>query len=267
MPELPEVEHAAGVVRRALKGRSVVEAIATATRVFRGGDRKTFAKDLRGQPFSKVERRGKWMLIEFDKAAIASHLGMTGAWIRLAKGDALPSHVRATLVLDDESRLVYRDPRLFGRLVVGERKDLETALAIDELGPDPLHDGVDAKKLFAAFAKTSRPVRVVLLDQTVLAGVGNILATEALFFAKIDPARAAKSITEKETRVIAKGVEKAVKRGIERFDGKYLHEGSHVKNPFVVYDRAGEPCPRCKTLFVKQTIGGRTSTACPNCQR
>ncbi len=110
-------------------------------------------------------------------------------------------------------------------------------------------------------------MRVVLLDQTVLAGVGNILATEALFFAKIDPGRSAKTITAKEARAIARGVEKAVANGIASFEGKYLREGGDVVNPFVVYDRAGEPCPRCKTPFAKQTIGGRTSTSCPSCQR
>jgi formamidopyrimidine-DNA glycosylase len=266
MPELPEVEHAAGVIRRALRGRAIVEARAPASRVFRGGERRAFLGELRGQRFVGVERRGKWLLIDLEATSLASHLGMTGAWIYLANGDAAPSHVRASLLLDDGSTLVYRDPRLFGRLAVGPRGDLEARLAIAELGPDPLHDGVDAKALQKIFARTSRPVRVVLLDQTVLAGVGNILATEALFFAKVDPGRAAKTMTSAETRAIARGVEKAVRRGIGGFDGKYLHAGE-IENPFIVYDRAGEPCPRCKTSLEKRTIAGRTSTSCPSCQR
>jgi formamidopyrimidine-DNA glycosylase len=267
MPELPEVEHAASVVRSALRGRVIVEARPTATRVFRGGDRAAFARELRGRRFRRVERRGKWLLIELEGVTIASHLGMTGSWVPLSPGDATPSHVRATLALDDDSRLAYRDPRLFGRLVVGARAELEAKLGIDTLGPDPHRDGVDAKLLHAHLSRSARPVRVALLDQTLLAGVGNILATEALYFAKIDPARRARTITATEARAIARGVEKAVARGIASFEGQYLHEGKHVANPFVVYDRAGEPCPRCKTRLEKRTIGGRASTACPRCQR
>jgi formamidopyrimidine-DNA glycosylase len=215
----------------------------------------------------RVARRGKWLLVELDGVAIASHLGMTGSWIRLAKDERAPSHVRASLFLDDDSALVYRDPRLFGRLAVGPRAELEQRLGITELGPDPLHDGVDPKALHRHFARSARAVRVVLLDQTVLAGVGNILATEALFFAKIDPGRSAKTISSVEARAIARGVEKAVARGIASFEGKYLHGGGDVENPFLIYGRAGEPCPRCKTPLEKHTIAGRTSTSCPRCQR
>lgn len=268
MPELPEVEHAARFLRRVLRGRYVVEAKAPASRVFRGGDRSAFGRDLRGKHFERVERRGKWLLLEFEgHVTIASHLGMTGKWMRLLEGDPVPDHVRATLSLDDGARILYRDPRLFGRLMVGPRDRLRTCSAIAELGPDPLRDGVDVARLADVMSRSKRAVRVVLLDQTVLAGVGNILATEALFFAKVDPARPARSITRSEAGAIARGIEKAVERGMASFEGKYLREAGGIENPFVVYDRAGEPCPRCRTVLVKRTIGGRASTSCPRCQR
>lgn len=269
MPELPEVEHAARTLRRWLAEGPIVRAHAGATRLFRAGDHRAFERALPGRRLDRVERRGKLLLLFFDgDVGLLSHLGMTGAWVRRLPSET-PAHSHARLELGGGVVLHYCDPRRFGRLEVHRAADLPALPAVVALGPDPVVDGIEVAALHAALSRTSRAVKVVIMDQAVLAGLGNIYATEALFRARIHPARPASSLSKREVRRIAEGIEASLAEALARTEDEivYLSSGGLVHNPFLVYDRAGEPCPRCRRALEKTTLGGRTSAYCGRCQR
>jgi formamidopyrimidine-DNA glycosylase len=270
MPELPEVEQAARTLRAWLTGLPIVRVEAPASRIFRGGDRAAFLEALPGRSLARVERRGKILLLAFDgDVGLLSHLGMTGRWSRRAAGEPAPPHSRARLELGDGSAVHYGDPRMFGRLAVHRAAELPALPEVVALGPDPLVDGIDPARLRAAFARTARAVKPALLDQAILAGVGNIYATEALFRARVHPAREARSLKVREVARLAEGILGAFADALARVDGEaqYLWSGERAENPYAVYDRAGEPCPRCSRAIEALTLGGRTSAYCPRCQK
>jgi formamidopyrimidine-DNA glycosylase len=137
------------------------------------------------------------------------------------------------------------------------------------LGPDPLHDGIDPARLAAALARSRLPVKVRIMDQAILAGVGNIVASEACFRAHVDARRRASSLSRAEVRRLAGGVLATVRETIAREEGPeiaYVEEGA--ENPFLVYGRAGEPCPSCRRGRIRRLVqAGRSTYLCPRCQR
>lgn len=270
MPELPEVEHAARALRAWLTGVAIVRVEAPASPVFRGGDRGAFRRALAGRTLQRVERRGKLLLLTLDEGVgLLSHLGMTGKWLRSEGTGAPVHHSRARLVLAGGSVVHYADPRMFGRLAVHPADALLELPEVRALGPDPVLDGVDVEALHAALHATRRPVKVALLDQRILAGIGNIYATEALFRARLHPAREGRSLTRADTARLVKALDAVLAEALGRLGEEiaYLSDGAHVDNPFAVYDRAGEPCPSCRRVLSKATIGGRTSAFCARCQK
>lgn len=267
MPELPEVEIASRQLRSWAKGKLVIEARAPRTRVIRGQSPQRFAQ-LAGHHLLDVERTGKWMLLEFDGGeALLSHLGMTGKWIRRRRDDAPPSHVRATLLLDDGSALDYRDLRLFGRLVRGTAQELKARPPLSKLGPDPL-SGIDTQRLYETLRRTRRSLKEALMDQRTLAGLGNIQVSEALHRAKLHPERLGVSLTPEETGRLARAIDESLHATLDGEDSDepitYVEEGG--ENIFLVYDRAGQPCRTCRTPIERIVQGGRSTYFCPHCQ-
>jgi formamidopyrimidine-DNA glycosylase len=280
VPELPEVEVAARNLRRWMSGRLVRAADADATAVVRPAGPRALAT-LAGVRARSVDRVGKNLLLTFargrgakDLVGLWSHLGMTGKWLRRAPGAAPPRFSHARLALDDGSVVHYCDMRRFGRLrvVPGARFDDIPRLAA--LGPDPLRDGVDAAKLHARLARVRLPIKVALLDQTVLAGVGNIQASEACFRARLDPRRPAASLTRAEVGRLARAILASIKYTLARFsragadagDGDIVYvEENRRANPFKVYGRAGAPCPRCGAPIHRIVQAQRSTFFCPAC--
>jgi formamidopyrimidine-DNA glycosylase len=275
MPELPEVEIAARNLRRWAEGRRVEAAQAdpAARRLFRPGSASGFVRAVAGRTVQSVRRTGKHLLVTLSgepPLGIASHLGMTGKWVRRAPGEPPPSHSRARLLLEDGAVLHYRDPRLFGRLRLVPGARFAEVPEVAALGPDPLEAGVDPERLAAALSRTRRPVKVAMLDQRLLPGVGNIQASEALFRARLDPRRRASSLSRAEVRRLADAVLASVKEAIAREDGPevaYVEEAG-AENPFAVYARDGERCPRCRRSRIRRIVQAQRSTFyCPRCQR
>lgn len=264
MPELPEVEYARKNLQRWLRGGTVVAARAFDAVVMRPRAPRTLSRDLRGRRVERVERRGKWLRISLSgDAFLFSHLGMTGRWVkRDATGEARVPWERARIDVERRGRRVrvsYVDPRKFGRLVFAK----EDIAAWRALGPDPLSHGIDATKLAAAFARRGRrSIKEALMDQSLLAGIGNIQATEALWRARIDPRSKAGALTARHVGAIVRGLRWTIDRtlaDLEAGDG-----GSD--DPFAVYGHARQPCPRCGTTLVRTVLGGRSTTYCPGCQ-
>ena len=267
MPELPEVEIASRQLRSWLEGRRIVAARAEKSRVIRGQAQQRFAS-LAGRELVGIERKGKWMLLAFDGGeGLISHLGMTGKWVRRGRGDPRPAHARATLELSDGNAVDYRDPRLFGRLVRGKLARLLELPAIRALGPDPLED-IDLGRLHRLLSRTRRSLKEALMDQRVLAGLGNIQVSESLHRARLDPRRPGLSMTPEETKRLADAIGESLRATLSDEDSPepitYVEEGG--ENTFLVYDREGQPCFTCRTPVARIVQGGRSTFFCPHCQ-
>ena len=267
MPELPEVEIASRQLRSWLEGRRIVSARAERSRVIRGQTQARFG-GLVGRRLEGIERFGKWMLLSFDGGeGLISHLGMTGKWVRRRAQEPRPSHVRASLTLEDGHAVDYRDMRLFGRLIRGKASELRASEALRALGPDPL-EGIDVDRLHAALSRTRRSMKEALMDQRTLAGLGNIQVSESLHRAGIDPQRPAQTMTWQETERLADSIGASLRSTLADEDSPepitYVEEGG--ENVFLVYDRAGQPCTTCGTAIERIVQGGRSTFYCPSCQ-
>ncbi len=268
MPELPEVEIGARNLRRWIRGARIERVVVPATRVIRGSTPQAIARALRGRAVSSVDRRGKWLRLVLDDGTRAfSHFGMSGKWVRRSGDDAL-AHERLRIDAargEKRTSVRYVDPRMFGRFVVA-RDDIDEWTC---LGPDPLVDGVDAKTRARALEGRRKTIKEALMDQTVLAGIGNIQATEALWRAKIDPRARADALDRRAVASLARAIRWTIDRTLEVETGPeitYVEEAG-APNPVVVYGRAGEPCPRCDATLDRIVLGGRTTVLCPRCQR
>jgi len=268
MPELPEVEVARRNLSSWLDGKRIARAKVEATRIARGGSPRAIERMLDGKRVASVERRGKWLRILLDGGAILySHLGMSGKWVARDASDGKLPHERARIDAARGRSVRYVDPRMFGRLVAapGGEEIAEWAA----LGPDPLAGGLSPKALAARLTRRSGPIKAALLDQSLAAGVGNIQATEALWRAKIHPLRPANALAPAEARRLVDGIHASIEETLAKQSGPeitYVEEAG-AENPFLVYDRAGQPCPRCRTKLTRIVVAGRGTVFCPRCQR
>jgi formamidopyrimidine-DNA glycosylase len=274
VPELPEVEIAARNLRAWAEGRRIeaVEIEDKARRMIRPLTPAALAKALTGRSVNSIRRVGKQLLITLgdgEPLGLLSHLGMTGKWLRRAPGEEPPSHSRARLRLEGGEVLHYRDPRLFGRLRLVPGARFEELPDIAALGPDPLEAGIDPVRLRAALSRTTRSIKVALLDQRICAGVGNIYAAEALFRARVDPRRKARALKPLEVKRLADGVLASMRQAIRDQESPeivYVEEGG--ENRFQVYGRAKERCPRCRKAAIRRIVQAQRSTFfCPSCQK
>lgn len=242
MPELPEVEIMARQLRRRLVGRQVRRVEVT--------DRKLRVDGalLVGQQIEGVRRRGKFLVLDFtgDRHLLV-HLRMSG-WFEFSR----PARYRLALDLDGAA-VYFEDPRRFGVAEVLSNGALERRLA--RLGPEPFDGALDRLQ------RTRRPVKVALLDQTLVAGVGNIYANEALWRARIDPRRAAARLSSRQLDHLRRALVTVMRRAIA------LGPAIFARQTFAVYERAGQPCRRCDATIRRILLGQRGTYFCPRCQR
>ena len=267
MPELPEVEYARVSLEHWLRG-ATIESIEVGDGRILDGSAARLQRSLVGERVRAVDRRGKWLRVALEHGALFSHLGMTGKWVRVKPTETRRfERLRIDARLRGASRSVrYLDPRLFGRLVFADDGELPEWGA---LGPDPLHDGLDRDALFEALQRRSAPIKPTLMDQALIAGLGNIQVTEALFFARIDPRRPSRSLSKKEVNALVRGTDKTLRKTLADQVGPeimYVEEPG-AENPFSIYGRGGEPCPRCGEKLHKIVLGGRGTVFCTSCQR
>lgn len=267
MPELPEVETIRAQLALRLEGRRLVSVEILDPRLTRPFDLFEVAEELEGDRIATVERRGKYLVMRLESGlALLVHLRMTGSF-----GFEPASHERAVLELDDGSRLVYRDVRRFGTWLVLGGVEVDPYLA-GRNGPEPLGRGFTVVWLGGRLAVRRAPLKAVLLDQRVVAGLGNIYADEALWRARLNPLRPARDLSQDEVRRLQRAIRTVLRVGIER-QGSTLRDyaapdGSSgaMQEEFRVYGRYGEPCLRCRSPIAKARVGGRGTWFCPRCQ-
>jgi formamidopyrimidine-DNA glycosylase len=267
VPELPEVETIRRQLAPRLEGRTLENVEILDPRLTRPYDLFEVAEELDGSTVVTVERRGKYLVLRLDSGfALVVHLRMTGSF-----GFEPTSHERAVLDLDDGSTVVFRDVRRFGTWLVVESDALEPYLAAKN-GPEPLEPAFTSSWLAAKLAVRRAQLKAVLLDQRVVAGLGNIYADEALWRARVSPLRPACELSGDEVARVHRAIRAALRMGIAR-QGSTLRDyatpdgsAGAMQDEFRVYGRGGEPCPRCRTPIAKTRVGGRGTWYCPRCQ-
>lgn len=295
MPELPEVETIRLGLEKYLVGHKIIDLDIRLPRIFSGEPKKVI-----GGKVLKIRRFGKGLLIDLDNSySIAVHVKMTGQLIlrgvsRVSRVSRVPRVSRAKIDvvglpdrythivfgLDKGASLFYRDMRQFGWVKVLPTKDTPDLPFFKSLGPEPAVTEVMAgkatltlEKLSAIISKNKTNIKVLLMDQKKISGIGNIYANDALFVAGIDPRRYSASFTEKEKVRLFNAIEQVLKKGLEvggASEWSYVDvlggSGSY-QNFFQVYGKRGLPCKNCGTIIEKITLGGRGTFFCPQCQK
>jgi formamidopyrimidine-DNA glycosylase len=274
MPELPEVETIRLGLEPGLVGRRLEQVEIRDPRLTRPFDPHRVAAQLEGERVASLERRGKYLIFRFESGrALLVHLRMTGTFRHERHGvTAEDPYARAVVRLDDESDVVYRDVRRFGTWLLLEPDELDSYLE-PRVGEELLERRLSARAYEERLAGRRAPIKALLLDQRFFAGVGNIYADEALWWARIHPLRPAGTLDRTEIQGLLRGVRRALRRGIER-QGATLRDyrgadgaAGGMQLEFRVYGRTDEPCTRCGTPIEKTRAGGRGTWYCPSCQR
>lgn len=271
MPELPEVETIVRGLRDDIVGRVFVSVTLTWPRQLVTPDPDEFAVRLSGQRVFELNRRGKYLVFQLAQDALLIHLKMTGRLYvvdHYAPDIAEDRWVRVVFSLDNGREMRFSDARKFGRLYLVRQADEVTGA----LGPEPLSDDFTLEVFSASVLRRQTTIKLLLLDQHTIAGIGNIYADEALWEARIDPRRKANTLNGREIQVLYTAIRRVLQKGID-YEGASVDwyrkadggEGSS-QNYFNVYDRAGELCTRCGTSLTKIRLGQRGTHFCPTCQ-
>ncbi len=273
MPELPEVETVCRGLEKALKGRRI-ESADVRRRDLRVPFPRGLAQALRGRCVAAITRRAKYGVLHLDdRRVMVFHLGMSGR-MTVHQGAYRPQkHDHLLLHCEDDVHVALNDPRRFGLVLHGPEEMLRTHKLFAGLGPEPLGNGFSGAYLAETLKGKTTAIKQTLLDQRVVAGIGNIYACEALFMARIDPARPAGRVKEEKCEDLAQAVRAVLTRAIAA-GGSSLRdyrqadgELGYFQHDFSVYDRADAPCPQCKSAIRRIVQGGRSTFFCARCQR
>jgi formamidopyrimidine-DNA glycosylase len=279
MPELPEVETIARSLRPQLIGRKIIEADVRWARTVAMPSVKKFKEQVKGQKIVDVSRRAKFLNIQLQAYNLLIHLRMSGD-VLVRQGKIEPEkHDRLILTLaplhfppnsknlggEKKEYLVFNDTRKFGRVWLTD--DMEKVLG--RLGPEPLSPSFTSHWLYDSLQSRHRQLKPLLLDQTFLAGLGNIYTDEALHMAKLHPQAISDSVTAKQAERLHQAIQTILQEGIRRNGASidWVYRGGDFQNHFRVYGRDGEPCPVCGTTIQKIIVGQRGTHICPNCQK
>lgn len=269
MPELPEVETIARAIEPHILGRMITSAEVFWARTLAVPSVQKFKEQVRGQKITGVSRRAKYLILLLQDYNLLVHLRMSGdLMVRKGKMEA-QKHDRLVLSLrgkgGEESHLVFNDTRKFGRVWLTDQP--ETVLG--KLGPEPLDADFTPEWLYENLRRRKRQLKPLLLDQTFLAGVGNIYADESLHMAKLHPLGLSNAVTRKQAEALYEAIRSVLQEGIRRNGASidWVYRGGEYQNHFRVYDREGEPCIVCGARIQKLNVGQRGTHVCPKCQK
>jgi formamidopyrimidine-DNA glycosylase len=264
MPELPEVETIARKLKPDLIGRKIISADLYWSRTLEVPSPKKFKEQIKGQRIEAVGRRAKYFMLHLSDFKLLIHLRMSGDLLIKDSTIRPEKHDRLRLKLSNNTALVFNDTRKFGRVWLTTNLDE----VIGKLGPEPLSQGFTPQWLFTALHSKHRQLKPLLLDQTFLAGLGNIYTDESLNIAKLHPNVLSDSVTAKQAEALHEAIRSVLEEGIRRNGASFdwVYRGGDFQNHFRVYDRAGKPCPRCGTEIIRLVVGQRGTHICPKCQ-
>lgn len=272
MPEIAEVETVKNTLKNRILNKKIKDVKIYYAKMLES-DVNNFSKDLIGDEFIDIKRRGKWLIFETNKRYLLSHLRMEGKFYIKDKNEEKGKHEHIAIIFEDGISLRYEDTRKFGRMNLIKKEELETTESIAKQGFEPGDKNLTADYLLDKFKNKKLPIKTVLLDQTIISGLGNIYVNEVLFYAKINPLRAANNITKEECLLIVKGSDEIIKEAIKmggttiKSYTSSLGVTGRFQQKLKVHKKEGEPCSICGTPIVNIKIGGRSTYYCKICQK
>ena len=278
MPELPEVETVRRGLQTTVVGRRIEGVEVGRERVVRRTSREALITGLTDTVVEQADRRGKYLLLPLDSGdSVMVHLRMSGQLVLAAGGAERPPHTHVVMHLDDGNEAWFVDPRTFGEVVVYDPDRVGEVLPeVARLGVDPIADRFELRDFRRTLRSTRRALKPLLLDQHVIAGIGNIYADETLHRARLRPARPADSLDARASRRLHDAIGTVLREAIAAggstlADAQYVDlmgDGGSYQDDHRVYGRAGERCPTCGRGWIRRTVsGGRGTHYCPVCQR
>jgi formamidopyrimidine-DNA glycosylase len=274
MPELPEVEIVAQRLRHLIKGRVFIRAQLLRSGLAPLNPPRQFAMRLKGARVEEVARRGKNILVHFsNNYTLITHLRMTGRFIYLDQSSSNTPHTHAIFLLDDGRKLLFDDQRHFGMMAIFGTDDLDQIKYLSKLAPEPFSEEFSEEYLYLTLKRRAQQIKLALLDQTKVVGLGNIYASEALHRAKINPRLPADKISRPRAAILHHEILAVLSEAITNvssFDpetGDLGRSYGGYESLARVYNREGQPCLTCGTLIRRLTQGARSSYYCPRCQK
>jgi len=264
MPELPEVETIVRVLRPCLVGKTILKAELLWPRALAMPSPAEFTRRIKGQRIIDLTRRAKFLHLHLSNDHLLIHLRMSGALLVKENTYRSAKHDRLILTLSDASFFVFNDPRKFGRVWLVE----DPQRVFSELGPEPLDAGFTPQMLFERLRARRRQLKPLLLDQTFIAGLGNIYTDEVLHLAKLHPLTLSNLVTVDQVECLWRAMREVLEEGIQCNGASidWVYRGGEFQYLFRVYGRDGEPCLVCGTPIERIVIGQRGTHFCPTCQ-
>lgn len=272
MPEIAEVE----TVRNTLKKQVLNKRIKSVKVLYEKmieSDLEEFKSVLENNQFLDIKRRGKWLIFELEEHYLLSHLRMEGKFFLKNGAEPIEKHEHIVFTFQDDTDLRYHDTRKFGRMNLIKKEELGTNKAIQKQGYEPGEEELTAEYLLEKFKNKNIAIKTLLLDQTIISGLGNIYANEVLFASKINPFKKGSNITKKEAQRIVESSAKIIKRAMElggttiKSYTSSLGVTGRFQQELMVHKREKEECKICHTKILNEKINGRSTYYCPNCQK
>lgn len=273
MPELPEVETVKETLKLKLIGKQIKDVKIYYNGIIAYPLVKEFSKQIKNLPIKDINRRGKWLMFDLDKYYLLSHLRMEGKYFFKNKEDKLDNHEHVVFTLDDDEQLRYRDTRKFGKMYLIKKEDINEIGPIKDLGLEPWDNNLNISYLKDKYKNKRLPIKTVLLDQSIIVGIGNIYADEILFLSKLNPLIKCCDLKDDDLENIIKYtkevLEKAIKLGGTTIRTYTSVDGVHgrFQNELLIHGKDKGICPNCGQAVSKIKVGGRGTYYCNNCQK
>ena len=272
MPEIAEVETVRNVLKKQILNKKIIDVKILYTNMIES-DLNEFKKELIGNEFKDILRKGKWLIFDLDGYYLISHLRMEGKYFIKLSNEKIEKHEHVIFTFNDNMSLRYHDTRKFGRMKLIKKEDMNTCEEIQKQGLEPGDKKLNGKYLLDKFKGKRLAIKTTLLDQTIISGLGNIYVDEVLFKSKINPLKEAGNITLDEANKICESAKVIIKKAIEcggttiRSYTSSLGVTGHYQDYLQVHKRENEKCNICKMSIKKVKVNGRSTYYCPNCQK
>ena len=272
MPELPEVETVKETLKKQVLNKVIKDVNIYYPNIIEYPASDEFKKRIIKQRINDIKRRGKWLIFCLDDYYLLSHLRMEGKYFLRDKEDNINKHEHISFIFDDNKELRYHDTRKFGRMHLLKKDELYSRKPLNELGLEPWDKDLNSTYLKEKYKNKKLPIKTVILDQSIVVGIGNIYADEVLFLSKINPLKKSYLLNDDELNNIIKNtkitLDKAIKEGGTTIRSYTSSEGVHgrFQHSLLVHNHEGDKCPLCGEEIIKIRVGGRGTYYCPKCQ-
>lgn len=273
MPELPEVETVRKGLVSLVKGKTIAKVDVYWPRIIEFPEVEIFQQQLVGEKIETIDRRGKYLIFQFTHYEMVSHLRMEGKYEYFAAPTPLDKHSHVRFIFTDGTELVYRDVRKFGRMALLKKGAAKEYKGLVQLGPEPTETEFKLANFKRQLAKSSTMIKPLLLNQKIVAGLGNIYVDEVLWLAKIHPEQPANTLNGQAVQRLREAIIEVIAKAKEaggttiRTYLNALGEAGHFQQELHVYGQTDKPCSRCQTPIIKIKVAQRGTHLCPHCQK